>query len=126
MKKTLIALCALAFFGMNSTGWADTKQAVKKTKRGLEGTVKTRIGDLSFTHDFANGYPTHATRKILFNEMDFQRATQAYLWAIPIISMAQWQWSFENTLGAKIGDIVYYPDHDSIYRYSYPYVFNKD
>ena len=52
-------------------------------------TIKTRIGDLSFTHDFANGYPTHATREKLFNEMDFQRATQAYLWAIPIVSMAQ-------------------------------------
>ena len=76
-------------------------------------TIKTRIGDLSFTHDFANGYPTHETRKKLFNEMDFQRATQAYLWAIPIISMAQWQWSFENTLGAQLGDIVYYPDHNS-------------
>ena len=57
-------------------------------------TLDTRVGKLSFTHDFANGYPTHATRKILFNEMDFQRATQAYLWSIPIISMAQWQWSF--------------------------------
>ena len=76
-------------------------------------TIDTRIGKLSFTHDFANGYPTHATRKKLFNEMDFQRATQAYLWAIPIVSMAQWQWSFENTLGAQVGDIVYYPDHNS-------------
>ena len=36
-------------------------------------TIKTRIGDLSFTHDFANGYPTDATVKKLFDEMDFQR-----------------------------------------------------
>ena len=43
----------------------------------------TRIGELEFTHDFANGYPTNATVEKLFDEMDFQRAVQAYLWAIP-------------------------------------------
>jgi len=37
-------------------------------------TLDTRIGKLEFTHDFANGYPTDATLKKLFNEMDFQRA----------------------------------------------------
>ena len=39
----------------------------------------TRIGDLSFTHDFANGYPTDATQELLFDEIDFQRACQVYL-----------------------------------------------
>ena len=42
-------------------------------------TIETRIGDLSFTHDFANGYPTDETVRMLFNEMDFQRACQAYI-----------------------------------------------
>lgn len=42
-------------------------------------TIKTRIGELEFTHDFANGYPTDKTVKMLFNEMDFQRACQAYI-----------------------------------------------
>ena len=53
-----------------------------------EEVLKTRIGDLRFTHDFANGYPTNATRDKLFDEIDFQRACQAYLWSIPIVSMA--------------------------------------
>ena len=70
-------------------------------------TIKTRIGSLSFTHDFANGYPTLSTQQKLFDEMDFQRACQAYLWSIPIVSMAQWQWAHENQLGAKNGQIVY-------------------
>ena len=48
----------------------------------------TRIGALEFTHDFANGYPTDATVERLFDERDFQRACQAYLWALPIVSMA--------------------------------------
>jgi len=54
-------------------------------------TVKTRIGDLQFTHDFASGYPTNETIAKLFDEIDFQRASQTYIWAIPLVSMAQWQ-----------------------------------
>ncbi len=46
-------------------------------------TIDTRIGKLSFTHDFANGYPTDETQQKLFDEMDFQRATQTYNWSIP-------------------------------------------
>jgi hypothetical protein len=33
----------------------------------------TRIGKLTFTHDFANGYPTKETCEKPFDEMDFQR-----------------------------------------------------
>ncbi|MCP3877674.1 MAG: DUF1254 domain-containing protein [Sulfitobacter sp.] len=70
-------------------------------------TLDTRIGKLEFTHDFANGYPTDATVEKLFNELDFQRAVQAYIWSIPLVSMAQWQYSHEHELGAKNGQAVY-------------------
>ena len=70
-------------------------------------TLKTRIGDLSFTQNFADGYPTDATVDKLFNEMDFQRACQAYIWSIPIVSMAQWQYAHTEQLGAKNGQIVF-------------------
>ena len=70
-------------------------------------TIKTRVGDLSFTQDFANGYPTDATVDKLFNEMDFQRACQAYIWSIPIVSMTQWQYSHNEELGAENGQIVF-------------------
>ena len=53
--------------------------------------VESRIGKLEFTHDFANGYPTEETVEKLYDERDFQRACQAYLWAIPAVSFAQWQ-----------------------------------
>ncbi len=75
-------------------------------------TIKTRVGDLSFTHDFANGYPTDATVTKLHDEMDFQRACQAYIWALPIVSMAQWQYSHNETLGAKNGQIVLCESYD--------------
>lgn len=75
-----------------------------------ETSIETRIGPLTFTHDFENGYPTKETQEKLFDEMDFQRATQAYIWGLPIVAFAQWQRAHENTFDAKSGDIVFYPD----------------
>jgi hypothetical protein len=40
-------------------------------------------------------------KKGLFNELDFQRTTQAYIGSILIVSMAQWQYAHTNQLGAK-------------------------
>ncbi|WP_083241212.1 DUF1254 domain-containing protein [Methyloceanibacter stevinii] len=80
-----------------------------------EETIDTRVGPLTFTHDFENGYPSKETQQKLFDEMDFQRATQAYIWAIPIVSFAQWQKAHEETFGASSGDIVLYRDTQDKY-----------
>ena len=61
--KVLLAL-AIA-----SASWAGT-------------TVDSRVGELEFT----SGYPTQATASKLYDELDFQRAVQAYLWALPMAS----------------------------------------
>ena len=45
-------------------------------------TMKTRIGELQFT----SGYPTKETVQTLYDQLDFQRAVQAYLWALPMAS----------------------------------------
>jgi hypothetical protein len=45
-------------------------------------SVQTRIGMLSFER----GYPTPETTRKVFDEMDYQRAVQAYLWAYPAVS----------------------------------------
>ena len=71
-------------------------------------TVKTRIGDLKFSHDFKNGYPTKQTVKKLYEEMDFQRACQAYLWSLPLVAIAEWQSEHEKVFGANDGDLVIY------------------
>ena len=44
--------------------------------------VKTRIGDFKFER----GYPTEETKHKVFDEIDYQRAVQAYLWAYPAVS----------------------------------------
>src|SRR5271167_3535395 len=70
-------------------------------------TVETRIGKLAFTHDFANGYPTKETVEKLYDERDFQRACQIYLWAMPFVSFGE----VEHVLmtapgGAAYGDLI--------------------
>jgi hypothetical protein len=70
-------------------------------------TLDTRIGELEFTHTFIDGYPTDATVNKLFDEMDFQRAAQAYIWSIPLVSMAQWRHAHEKELDAENGQIVF-------------------
>src|SRR6476620_3130619 len=70
-----------------------------------EKTVDSRIGQLEFTHDFTNGYPMKETVEKLYEERDFQRACQAYLWSIPAVSFAEWQRG-QASFGAKNGDIA--------------------
>jgi len=68
--------------------------------------IETRIGPLEFTHDFANGYPTDATLEKLYDERDFQRACQAYLWSLPAVAFTAWQRGLAEQLGAKNGQVV--------------------
>jgi len=91
---TLIAV-ALAF----PTSAAPVRQSGSQT-------IPTRVGPLEFTHDFANGYPTEATVQKLYDERDFQRACQAYLWSLPAVAFTAWQNGTKTQLGARNGQIV--------------------
>src|SRR5690242_12680756 len=68
--------------------------------------IESRIGTLEFTHDFGNGYPTDQTVDMLYDERDFQRACQAYLWSLPAVAFTAWQRGTREALGAKNGQIV--------------------
>ena len=83
-----------------------------KATATAQQTVDTRIGKLSFTHDFANGYPTDETVTKLFDEMDFQRAVQAYIWSIPLVSFEYWQPKQAKEVGVSNGQLVYMVTYD--------------
>ena len=51
------------------------------------GSIDSRLGKL----DLENGYPSAATAEKVFDNIDYQRACQAYLWALPLMAMQQWQ-----------------------------------
>src|SRR5580765_7076972 len=76
------------------------------TLKNESQAIETRIGTLEFPHDFANGYPTDKTVEKLYDERDFQRACQAYLWSLPAVSFTSWQRGFTRGLGARNGQIV--------------------
>jgi hypothetical protein len=105
----LLAAAAPAALGVLSAAGkaspAHAQQARPIDPNALQ-KVETRIGTLEFTHDFADGYPTDATIDKLYDERDFQRACQAYLWSLPAVSFASWQRGVTQQLGAKNGQIV--------------------
>src|SRR5947209_1709781 len=70
-----------------------------RKQQGKPTGVETGLSALSFE----NGYPTAETTRKLFDEMDHQRAVQAYLWAYPAVS-------FESILVAAQGFGLDYND----------------
>jgi hypothetical protein len=76
------------------------------TAQNVSQEIETHIGRLEFTHDFANGFPTDETVEKLYDERDFQRACQAYLWSLPAVSFASWQRGVTKGLGARNGQMV--------------------
>jgi hypothetical protein len=78
-------VCALAA----ATAQAQTAPKMKMTTdvpAGIEtpDKVDTRLGTL----EFFDGFPTDASVEKLYDNLDFQRAVQAYLLALPPVSMA--------------------------------------
>jgi hypothetical protein len=108
-ETILLAAAAPAAIGMLSvagTSNLSRAQQANPTGQGGPQKIETRIGTLEFTHDFANGYPTDATIDKLYDERDFQRACQAYLWSVPAVSFTSWQRGVTQQLGAKNGQVV--------------------
>jgi len=67
-------------------------------------TVDTRIGKI----ELEAGYPSKASVEKLYDEMDFQRATQAFIWALPAVGFHGLHLAQRNTFGAKDGEVVLY------------------
>jgi hypothetical protein len=64
-------------------------------------TIDTKIGKLEFN----SGYPTKKTVQELYDELDFQRAVQAYLWALPMASYGAMADAFK-ALGADSHTVI--------------------
>ncbi|VVM46100.1 hypothetical protein PS862_05324 [Pseudomonas fluorescens] len=60
--------------------------------------LDTRIGKIAMEGEL----PAHESNGKLYAELDFQQATQSYLWALPLVSYAQWQEKFRDKLGAQV------------------------
>ncbi len=64
-------------------------------------SVETRLGTLRYEL----GFPTPETTQKLFDEMDFQRAVQAYLWGYPAVSFESIRVVAQRDLGIDYNDL---------------------
>ena len=75
------------------------------THSGKISVLDTRIGSI----ELDMGLPaTDEDVRHLLDASDFQRACQAYLWSLPLVSMAQWQHAARTVLGMHDHDMVVY------------------
>lgn len=90
---SLLLLSSLAFYPVSSLALA-------------QETIDTRIGKLTFE----SGYPSKETVQKLYDEMDFQRAAQAYIWGLPAVGLNEWRRAHYNVFGGKSGEMLNYFD----------------
>ena len=64
--------------------------------------VDTRLGKLNFE----NGFPSEETTRKVFDEMDYQRAVQAFLWAYPAVSFESIRLATSKDLGTDLNDMI--------------------
>jgi hypothetical protein len=69
-------------------------------RRSLPG----RLGKVEFDGEL----PARGDVQRVFDELDYQMACQAYLWALPLVSYAQWRSVHYEVFGATSSDLVHY------------------
>jgi hypothetical protein len=93
-RNYLVLACACAV-----AAWMPPADAAEPTRH------ETRAGLIEFE---ANGYPTDATVGRVRDEVDYQRAVQAYIHYLPAVSFMQWRNGHFGPLGGKAGDMIIY------------------
>ena len=63
-----------------------------------------RLGQVEFDGEL----PARRDLPLVFDELDYQMACQAYLWALPLVSYAQWRTQHYEVFGATSSDLVHY------------------
>src|SRR5215470_5881235 len=118
MKKNILVLIA----ALGLAVWMPSAQS--------QTSQQSRYDELA-NLPFVNNRPTPETAKILADELLFQRATQTYLWALPLINTLGMKYGSEKVFGAgyhvlpiwkerlDAKTLVTTPNSDVIYAMSY-------
>jgi len=90
----------------------------------IPGEVETRLGTLKFV----DGFPSDASVEKLYDNLDFQRAVQAYLLAIPAVNQAAMrkallQWGPANKTMPIWEDLVFPRTVGLTFNTSTPYAW---
>jgi hypothetical protein len=95
-KQPMTAVAMLALIVSTITACSPTPTQTPTPAQAPAQTTDTRLGTLSFP----NGYPSDETARKLYDEMDYQRAVQAYLWAYPAVSFESIRLAAKPDFGA--------------------------
>lgn len=109
MKTPQLLAAALVAASLGLSAFAQTPAATT-----MPDKLETRLGTLDFDH----ALPTPETRQKLYDELDYQRAVQAVLWAEPAINNALFRRAMEvvgtPNLGATLHDKRQQPGHETL------------
>ena len=92
------------------TGLSAHAQHIVPEPLNIKGPLETRFGAV----EFDPGNPTWETVQNLYNELDFQRAVQAYIWALPIVAYEEAREAQMWNAGTGDGDLVMYEGFRSV------------
>ena len=94
--KTVLLLTVLFLSIGCSTAYAQTDQSEAEFQKlmPITGKVKTRFGEFELDHSF----PTKDTADKVYNLMDSQRASQLYLWSLPIVATTRIRHSLKDNV----------------------------
>lgn len=99
MKKSLPVVIILALV-VAMSGKAQAQTFVKQSEEEFQklmpitGTVKTFFGDFELDHSF----PAEGEAKRIYDILDHQRASQLYLWGLPLVAMTRWHQGYVDSL----------------------------
>ena len=63
--------------------------------------------------------PARSSIPVIFDELDYQMACQAYLWALPLVSFAEWQAQNRELFDAPPSDLTRYASYRGSARHHY-------
>jgi hypothetical protein len=111
MTKVPLALITLSPVVLMACAPGPTPQDAARPSPTASGSAAASLAQetqdsVIDTLSFENGFPSKDTATKLYDEMDFQRACQAYLWAFPAVSNQSIQLGLFRDLGADFNDIV--------------------
>ncbi|MEN2398338.1 DUF1254 domain-containing protein [Flavobacterium sp. MC2016-06] len=98
MKNKLFVIIVGAFLILNAGCKKSTDEEIASLSSPKTETNIKLEGEL----------PSKESIPELFDEMDFQQATQCYLWGLPIVAFAEWQQDHYNKFNATSNDLVFY------------------
>lgn len=86
-QRATIAVCSALMFGLVTNASAQKAAPFERATLKGDELIQTPIGEIELIDNF---FDDDASAR-LFDEMDYQRAAQCYIWSTPLVSITTWR-----------------------------------